>query len=264
MNGTAPDDVIQDQLSDDTLVVFLSDAHIGGPTGSDIFESAAELTALLRDLSRHQGPLELVLAGDFFDLLRMEDPGRGEDGVTATIARPEYQELFAALGAFAVAPERPPPLAGTILPLGIAVFVSGHTHAPAISTLTRPDGTQTVIVNTGCWLRQLQPVEAWLGVPPVWVPAFVLSHVRVRSGHGGVVVELWEHPKPAERRLPWIERVAIAGRMPPQPPRNAEPRLVARRVAGRRRVLQRHPALARPARRDRRKADAARTSTHPG
>jgi len=114
------------------------------------------------------------------------------------------------------------------------VFVSGHTHAPAISTLTRPDGTQTVIVNTGRWLRQLRPVEAWLGVPPVWVPAFVLSHVRVRPGRDGVVVELWEHPKPAERRLPWIERAAIAGRMPPQPPGNAEPRLVGRQVAGRR------------------------------
>jgi hypothetical protein len=109
-------------------------------------------------------------------------------------------------------------MAGAVPPRGIAVFVSGHTHAPAISTLTRPDGTQTVIVNTGCWLRQLQPVEAWLGVPPVWVPAFVLSHVRVRSGQDGVMVELWEHPKPAERRLPWIERVAIAGKMPPQPP----------------------------------------------
>jgi UDP-2,3-diacylglucosamine pyrophosphatase LpxH len=460
MNGPAPDGVIRDQLSDDTLVVFLSDAHVGGPAGSDIFESAAELAALLRDLSRHRGPVELVLAGDFFDLLRMGDSGRGEDGVIATIARPEYQELFAALRAFAAAPgcqvvyvagnhdsevwwntsiqrslqeaglvdvfalsysacfqslpeqliycehgnqfdpantlidyanpldtpvgahvmtelvrpiesaavtgsldlrevryvfplaahpgpaewiggrifyrfldrvlrwflgllallvvaylgyqglevalghasgglralwpvlleaaydlavlvfamvavflisrriaegavttlakrftwlapglewdreagsirqflehERPPPMAGTVLPLGIAVFVSGHTHAPAISALTRPDGTQMVIVNTGCWLRQLQRVEAWLGVPPVWVPAFVLSHVRVRPGRDGVVVELWEHPKPAERRLPWIERVAIVGRMPPQPPRNAEPRLVARLVAGRR------------------------------
>jgi Calcineurin-like phosphoesterase len=106
MNGPAADGALRDQLSDDTLVVFLSDAHIGGHAGSDIFESAAELTALLRDLSRHQGPIALVLAGDFFDLLRMGDPGRGEDGVTATIARPEYQELFAALRAFAVAPGR--------------------------------------------------------------------------------------------------------------------------------------------------------------
>ena len=461
MSGAAAEGVTGDQVSDDTLVVFLSDAHIGGEAGSEIFQSAAELTSLLRDLSRHRGPVELVLAGDFLDLLRMGERGDGQDGVSATIARPEYVELFAALRAFAAAPERrvvyvvgnhdaevwwnpgiqrllreeglvhdialsysarfqsfpdqliycehgnqfdpantlvdyanpldtpvgahvmseliqpigssaavtggldlrevryvfplaahpgpvewmagrifyrfldrvlrwllgllallvvaylgyqglevalghasgglralrsvvleavyglavlafamlvvflvsrrtaeralttlakrfpwlapgleryreealirellehdrPPPMAGTTLPMGIAVFVSGHTHAPAISTLTRHDGTATVIVNSGCWLRQLQPVPAWLGAPPVSVPAFVLSHVRVRSGQGGVVVELWEHPKPAARRLPWIERIAVAGRMPPEPPSDAKPRLVARQVVARR------------------------------
>jgi hypothetical protein len=102
--------------------------------------------------------------------------------------------------------DQPPPMAGGLSPLEIAVFVSGHTHAPAMSELTRADGRETVIVNTGCWLRQLQPVPARLGAPPVFVPAFVNSHVRIRSSHGGVTVELWEHPKPAERRLPWIER----------------------------------------------------------
>src|SRR5262249_56829648 len=46
--------------------------------------------------------------------------------------------------------ERPPPLAGTVLPVGLAVFVSGHIHAPRISTLALPDRAQTVIVHTGC------------------------------------------------------------------------------------------------------------------
>ncbi|MDR3080477.1 MAG: metallophosphoesterase [Streptomyces sp.] len=460
MSGPAADGVVREKLTDDTLVVFLSDTHIGGPPGSDIFESPAELGALLRDLSRHRGPVELVLAGDFFDLLRMRSPDRAEDVVTGTIARPEYQELFAELRAFAIPPgrrvvyvvgnhdaevwwntriqrtlreaglvdvfalsysacfqsfpeqciycehgnqfdpantladyanpldtpvgahvmsklilpiesaprvtagfdvrdvrfvfplaahpgpaewiggrifyrfldrvlpsllglwallmaaylgyqvlqvalghagpglgatwwvlleavyglavllfallvvflisrrtaertvatlakrftwlapglerdreaasirqlleeDRAPPMARTLLPRGIGVFISGHTHAPAISTLTRSDGTQTVIVNAGCWLRQLQPVEAWLGVPPVFVPAFVLSHVRVLPGHAGLAVELREHPKPAERRLPWIERMAIAGKMPPNPPPNAESRLMARQVVAR-------------------------------
>jgi hypothetical protein len=114
-----------------------------------------------------------------------------------------------------------------------AVFVSGHTHAPALSELAGADGRTTVLTNTGCWLRQLQPVPAWLGGPPVFVPAYVHTHVRVRASPGAVTVELWEHPKPAERRLPWIERVAIAGRMPPQPPAAAGPRLLARQVAGR-------------------------------
>jgi UDP-2,3-diacylglucosamine pyrophosphatase LpxH len=453
------DGVIRDQLPDDTLLVFLSDTHIGGAADSDIFESAAELTELLGDLQRHNGPVELVLAGDFLDMLRMERAGSGHR-VTATITRPEYQGLFGALQAFAgapghrvvylvgnhdaevwwnpqiqrslrqaglvdvfglsysasfaslpeqriycehgnqfdlantivdyanpldtpvgahvltemigpigsgaagtgglnlrevsyvfpvaghpgpaewiagrifyqflgqvlrwllvvlavlvvtyvaygalavvlgrgsvgsrvlrsvvtettygvavlmfalvvvflisrrttadvlttlaarfpwLAPEsersrealairqlleagRPPPLAGDGSGPAPAVFVSGHTHAPAISELAHADGSWTVIVNTGCWLRQLRPVPAWLGGPPVFVPVFVHSHARVRCGPQGVSVELWDHPRPAERRLPWIERAAIAGRMPPQPPA-AEPRLLARQLVARR------------------------------
>jgi hypothetical protein len=69
--------------------------------------------------------------------------------------------------------DRAPPMAASASPMEIAVFVSGHTHAPAMSELARADGSRTVIANTGCWLRQLQPVEARLGGPPVYVPTFV-------------------------------------------------------------------------------------------
>jgi hypothetical protein len=96
------DGVIRVRLPDETLLVFLSDTHIGGSSGSDIFESAAELTMLLEDLHHHEGPVELVLAGDFLDVLRMEDVG-GSDPVASTLARPEYAQLFATLRAFAEA-----------------------------------------------------------------------------------------------------------------------------------------------------------------
>jgi hypothetical protein len=96
MSDSPADGVIRGRLPDDTLLVFLSDTHIGGPAGSDIFESSAELTLLLEDLDRHHGPVELVLAGDFLDLLRMEDADGNGDRVAATITRPEYQRLFAA------------------------------------------------------------------------------------------------------------------------------------------------------------------------
>jgi hypothetical protein len=97
----AADGVVRERLPDETLLVFLSDTHIGGSSGSDIFESAAELTMLLVHLHHHEGPVELVLAGDILDLLRLGDPGRGEDLVAATLARPEYRELFATLRTFA-------------------------------------------------------------------------------------------------------------------------------------------------------------------
>jgi Calcineurin-like phosphoesterase len=451
----AADGVIRERLPDETLLVFLSDTHIGGSSGSDIFESPAELTMLLEDLHHHEGPVELILAGDFLDLLRLEDTDGG-DPVAATLARAEYRELFATLRAFAgveghrvvylvgnhdaelwsnprirgtlqeaglvgrfalsyaasfaslpdqlvycehgnqfdpasaitdyanpldtpvsahvlaemirpigsgtvaisgvdlrevryvfplaahpgpaewiagrifyrffdqllrwllavmallvvasagygglavvlgrpgggfrvvgsvlgevayasvvlvfalvvvflvgrrttehavatlasrfpgpasgrswdeqairrlLEEGRPPPMAGDPSGPAPAVFVSGHTHAPALSELVVADRGRMVLANTGCWLRQLQPVPAWLGGPPVFVPAYVNTHVRVRSSPGGVTVELWDQPRPAERPLPWIERAAIAGRMPPQPPPAAGPRLLARQVA---------------------------------
>jgi hypothetical protein len=117
----------------------------------------------------------------------------------------------------------------------IAVFVSGHTHAPGLTPVTRPDGSDMVIVNTGCWLRQLQPVRAWLGAPAVYVPTFVRTHVRVRMGSGSdpgaggrVTVELWNHPSGAERKLLWVERAAIVRRMPGQPGNDTGPVLIAR------------------------------------
>ena len=58
-------------LSDDTLLVFLSDCHIGGDEGRAIFETPDELARLFADIDRHHGPVELVLAGDFFDFLRI-------------------------------------------------------------------------------------------------------------------------------------------------------------------------------------------------
>jgi hypothetical protein len=106
LSETAAEGVVRNQLPDDTLLVFLSDTHIGGAPGSDIFESAAELTLLVEDLNRHNGPVELVVAGDFFDLLRMEDAAGAGDGVVVTITRPEYQGLFGALRGFAGSHDR--------------------------------------------------------------------------------------------------------------------------------------------------------------
>ena len=64
-------------LQDDALIVFLSDTHIGGDEGHDIFESPEELTALLEELSVHGGPVELILAGDFFDFLEIGEVPSG-------------------------------------------------------------------------------------------------------------------------------------------------------------------------------------------
>ncbi len=449
-------------LRADALVVFLSDTHIGGDPGRDIFESPEELSMLLEELAAHDGPVELVLAGDFFDFLQIGEVPHAENRASATISRPEYGDLFSALRLFAGGDERrvvylpgnhdaeawwngeirstlrgeglvdefafsyaarfeavpgrivycehgnqfdpantirdyddpldtpfgdhivtdvvrrvvtggritrsfdlrdvnrvfplatiPEWIAGRIfydllgrvatrllLPLlvgyaayrsvayllavanegslsfwesyrtlpgvqavfgeiawdalllvtvfvlfflairrtaarlgssftaplpgehfreapdsarsgesvneiryllasdhhppmhrgirghQIDVFISGHTHAPSLSEFRREKGDDAVIVNPGCWLRQLRPVSARFGGPPVFVPKFVLTHARVYLGDSGINVELWEYPKPALQSLRAAERLAILGRLPAQPVRNTVPRLV--------------------------------------
>jgi UDP-2,3-diacylglucosamine pyrophosphatase LpxH len=89
------------ELPDDTLLVFLSDCHIGGDEGRDIFETPNDLMALFDALDAHAGPVELVLAGDFFDFLRIGDFPEGENRARATMNRAEYGELFSRMHRFA-------------------------------------------------------------------------------------------------------------------------------------------------------------------
>jgi len=45
------------QLADDETVVLVSDLHIGGSGGDEIFASAPELTEFLVELQRTPGPV---------------------------------------------------------------------------------------------------------------------------------------------------------------------------------------------------------------
>jgi UDP-2,3-diacylglucosamine pyrophosphatase LpxH len=436
-----------EDLTDDTLVVFVSDTHMGGDPGADLFEAHDELSILFVDLGRHDGPVELVLAGDIFDLLRVGEVATGTNRVAVILADPRYADLIAAWRTFAatdghrvtylagnhdvemwwnpgvreslqreglvhefalsygaryrsmpghliycehgnqldlsnaradygdpresplgdhvvadlmrpIAPRArttrgiplgdlpnvypltqiPEWLAGRLfydllrravtlvmLPLlaafglayvlvyvvaavrgetadasavqglftaiGLAaavllvafvllfavvrralhrsiafiapnlagideeaaslarvellkdradavpnradiafrdidVFVWGHSHAPSLTAFHDGSGVPVrVAANSGCWLRQLRPVPAHLGAPPVFVSQFVLTHVRVTRARDGLRAELWEHVRRVTQPLPWIERLAIAGRSDPDPV-SPGPRLV--------------------------------------
>jgi hypothetical protein len=123
--------------------------------------------------------------------------------------------------------EEGPPMSPSLDPTTIDVFVRGHTHLPSLSEMERPEGRRAVMVNSGCWLRQLQPVAPHLKGPPVFVSRFVLTHVRVFAQGAQLRVELWEQPKPARERLSWIERLLSWRRRPPQPPPGSKPRVRA-------------------------------------
>src|SRR5918995_5057747 len=445
------------ELGSDTLVVFVSDSHIGGDPGCDGFESPKEFKDLFEELAERDGPVELILAGDFFDFLQIGEVPAGKDRASLTMDRPEYRDLFAALGRFReaggkrvvylpgnhdaesfwnagiqetlrerelvdefayrylasveaggkrrviycehgnqldaantvedyydgldtplghhvvmdftrrIAPygeispgldlaeikmvyplvaipgwvasryfynfvgkgikyllipllvtyllyrlavyaialrrgdglwlfggyrelpqvhhifidmsfysvvilivftiffvvvrhavrrtirtlgpdhethyspaetsevkvkeiltgETRPPMDPSLDPTTVDVFVSGHTHLPSLSELERPDGRRCVLVNSGCYLRQLHPVTPRLKNPPVFVSKFVLTHVRAFAEGETLRVELWEQPRPARQRLTRIERLISAGRRPPQPSPGSKPRLIA-------------------------------------
>src|ERR671921_700057 len=400
------------ELSGDALVVFVSDSHIGGDRGCDGFESPKELEALFVELAGREGPVELILAGDFFDFFQIGEVAPGKNRASLTIERPEYRDLFAALERFREAagkrviylpgnhdaesfwnkeiqetlrerglvdefayyylasvetgggrrvvycehgnqfdPENSvgdyhdpldtplghhvvmdgtrriapygeispgldlseikmvyplvaipawiasryfynwagkvaryllapllvafgifgvfflvarhtvrrtlravspggtpryspaeasqnkikeilaggarPPMDPDFDPTTADVFVSGHTHLPSLAETERGDGSRAVLVNSGCFLRQLQPITPRLKGPPVFVSKFVLTHVRVFAQGEKLRVELWQQPKPAGQTLTRIERLVSIGRRPPQPPAGAKPRLVA-------------------------------------
>ena len=445
------------ELQADTLVVFVSDSHIGGDPGCDGFESPAELEALFEELRAREGPVELILAGDFFDFLQIGKVPAGENRASLTMDRPEYRDLFAALGRFReaegkrviylpgnhdaesfwnpgiqktlrerglvdefayyylasvetggerrviycehgnqfdpantvedyhdsldtplghhvvmdftrrVAPlgvisggldlseikmvyplvaiprwiasryfydfvgkvitylllpllvtygvyrvssyflaisrgdparifgsfqelpqihrlfvdlvvfgliillifaifflvmrhavrrtlatvspggrpryspaeasqekiraimknEKGPPMDPSLDPTTIDVFVSGHTHLPSLTEVERADGRRAVMVNSGCFLRQLQPVSPHLKGPPVFMSKFVLTHVRVFVQEGALRAELWKQPKPAKQKLTRIERLLSWGRRPQGPPLDSKPHVQA-------------------------------------
>ena len=83
------------------------------------------------------------------------------------------------------------------------------------------------MVNSGCWLRQLQPVGSHLRWPPVFAPKFVLTYVKVFVQGLNLRVELWECPKATTNRPTRTERLAAWGKMPDQPDTNAEPRVIS-------------------------------------
>ncbi len=137
-------------------------------------------------------------------------------------AEASQQEIRAVLNG-----EAKPPMDPAVDPTTIDVFVSGHTHLPSLSELERRDGRRVVAVNSGCWLRQLQPVSGHLKGPPVFVSKFVLTYVQIFAHVGRLRVELWEQPKPAAQSLTRLERLLSWGRRPPQPPAGSKPHVRA-------------------------------------
>ena len=207
------------------VIAYLIHATLDWLGSSDPVGSKTQV--VLRELVYHIGLLLLVavvvfiaggrLAKRALAALELRMSGESSDSVPDAI-----RSVLRADG--------PLPMAPGVDSRDVAVFMSGHTHDPSSTTVERHDGRTTALVNTGCWLRQLHPVAARFGAPRVFVPVFVQTHGRVRRTDDGIVVELWSYPKRAPAALPWIERAAVAGRLPRPTRAGAAPQVIDRQL----------------------------------
>ena len=58
------------------------------------------MEALFEELRAREEPVELILAGDFFDFLTIGEVPEGSNRASLTMSRPEYERLFASLKRF--------------------------------------------------------------------------------------------------------------------------------------------------------------------
>lgn len=90
-------------------IVFISDLHLATDEDKRDFFAQDELADLLDELLDADAPVDLVIAGDFFDLLQLTEARPHEDRVAAFRAafeRPEYAAMLDRLRAFTAGPRR--------------------------------------------------------------------------------------------------------------------------------------------------------------
>ena len=89
-------------------LVFVSDLHLATDEEKRDFYAQDEFAELVEELLRHPGPVDLIIAGDFFDLLQLTDATPGRDRVAAfqhAFECPEYAEMVQRLRAFTAQPQ---------------------------------------------------------------------------------------------------------------------------------------------------------------
>ena len=87
------------ELSDDTLVVFVSDSHIGG-IGLRRIRVAGRARGSFRGACGQGRARRVDPGGGLFDFLQIGKVEVGKNRASMTVERPEYRELFAALKRF--------------------------------------------------------------------------------------------------------------------------------------------------------------------
>lgn len=75
------------------VLIFVSDHHIGGDNKLDTFDNSHEFITLLDQLEREHNIIELVLLGDFLELLQIT-PTKARNKIEVLLQKQEYKQLF--------------------------------------------------------------------------------------------------------------------------------------------------------------------------
>ncbi len=85
------------------------------------------------------------------------------------------------------------------------IFVYGHTHFPSVRQFDR-----RAVINTGTWLKRLEPVAPRLGfLPHIYVPFFCLNYFKVSEVEDRIAIDYHKIPKDPPRDLSLLQRVLV-------------------------------------------------------
>lgn len=90
-------------------LIFLSDLHLASDDGKGDFFAQDELATLIEELIASPGPVDLIIAGDFFDLLQLTAATPGSDRVASfrrAFERRDYERMLDCLRRFNRTPNR--------------------------------------------------------------------------------------------------------------------------------------------------------------
>lgn len=97
---------------------------------------------------------------------------------------------------------------------GADAYVYGHTHEEELRDL--PGGR--LLCNTGSWMKRMYRMKAHFHLPPVFVPGFRLTYLRVSGTETGAHFELHVRRKHIDPPLTYLERFALLFKPKPWEP----------------------------------------------
>ena len=97
--------------------------------------------------------------------------------------------------------------------LDIDFFVHGHTHETDLKKISASGKRKDKgYANIGTWHKGLHRLKTMYGFPPVFIPSYELTYLKVFRKGGRIVAQQWEQGKEYKLSLTPLQRLACLGR----------------------------------------------------